>query len=43
VDENNAELITPEMEAAAEEAKAKIISGEIEVHDYYTDDDCPVS
>lgn len=36
VDENNRELITPEMEAAIEEAKAKIIAGEIEVEDYYS-------
>jgi basic membrane protein A len=43
VDENNEALITPEMKAAAEEAKAKIIAGEIEVHDYMSDDSCPVS
>jgi basic membrane protein A len=43
VDENNASLITPEMQQAADEAKAKIISGEITVHDYMTDDSCPVS
>jgi basic membrane protein A len=43
VDENNAELITDEMKAAAEEAKAKIIAGEIQVHDYTTDGACPVS
>ena len=43
VDENNQALITPEMTAAAEDAKAKIISGEIKVHDYTTDGSCPVS
>ena len=43
VDENNEDLITDEMRAAVEDAKAKIISGEIEVHDYTTDDSCPVS
>jgi basic membrane protein A len=43
VDENNEALITPEMAAAVEEAKAKIIAGEIEVHDYTSDDSCPVS
>jgi basic membrane protein A len=43
VDENNEELITPEMKTAVEEAKAKIIAGEIEVHDYMSDDSCPVS
>jgi len=36
LDEYNRELITPEMEAALEEAKAKIIAGEIEVTDYYS-------
>ena len=43
LDENNAALITDEMKAAAEEARAKIISGEITVHDYTTDGSCPVS
>jgi basic membrane protein A and related proteins len=36
LDEHNRELITPEMEAALEDAKAKIIAGEIEVTDYYS-------
>jgi basic membrane protein A and related proteins len=36
LDENNRELITPEMEAALEDARAKIISGELEVTDYYS-------
>ena len=31
------------MKAAVEDAKAKIISGEIEVHDYTADGACPVS
>ena len=43
VDEHNADLITDEMAAAAEAARAQIISGEISVHDYTTDDNCPVS
>jgi basic membrane protein A len=43
VDENNEALITPEMQEAVEAAKAKIISGEITVHDYMSDDNCPVS
>ncbi|MSU89546.1 BMP family ABC transporter substrate-binding protein [Rhodobacteraceae bacterium 2CG4] len=43
VDENNEDLLTDEMKTAVEDAKAKIISGEIEVHDYTTDDSCPVS
>jgi basic membrane protein A len=42
VDENNADLITDEMAAAVEAAKAKIIAGEITVHDYTADDSCPV-
>ena len=36
IDENNRDLITPEMEAAIEDAKAKILSGEIVVEDYYS-------
>ena len=43
LDENNEALITPEMKAAVDDAKAKIIAGEITVHDYMTDDACPVS
>ncbi|MER0237027.1 BMP family ABC transporter substrate-binding protein [Fulvimarina sp. MAC8] len=41
LDENNRELITEEMEARVGEAREKIISGEVEVHDYMTDDSCP--
>ena len=36
LDENNRELITPEMEAALEEAEAQIIAGDIVVEDYYS-------
>jgi basic membrane protein A and related proteins len=36
IDDNNRALITPEMEAKLEDAKAKIISGELEVTDYYS-------
>ena len=43
VDENNESLVTDEMQAAVEEAKAGIVSGEIEVHDYTTDNSCPVA
>ena len=43
VDENNESIITPEMAEAVEAAKAKIISGEIKVHDVTTDGTCPVS
>lgn len=41
LDEFNAPLITPEMKATVEETKAKIIAGEIKVHDYTTDGKCP--
>ncbi|SET20868.1 BMP family lipoprotein [Oceanicella actignis] len=41
LDENNKDLITPEMKAAADEAAAKIIAGEIVVHDYMSDNACP--
>ncbi|VVS98327.1 BMP family ABC transporter substrate-binding protein [Rhizobium sp. EC-SD404] len=41
LDENNADLVTDDMEAAVEEAKAGIIAGDIEVHDYMSDDSCP--
>lgn len=43
LDENNEALLTPEMIAAANEARDKIIAGEITVHDYTTDGACPVS
>ncbi|MEM8570505.1 MAG: BMP family ABC transporter substrate-binding protein [Pseudomonadota bacterium] len=43
VDEHNEALITPEMAAAVSEAEARIISGEIGVHDYTSDGSCPVS
>ncbi|MEL7213916.1 MAG: BMP family ABC transporter substrate-binding protein [Pseudomonadota bacterium] len=42
VDEFNEALVTDEMTAAVEEATAKIVSGEITVHDYMSDDSCPV-
>jgi basic membrane protein A and related proteins len=42
LDENNEALVTPEMKAAVDDARAKIISGEITVHDYSSDDSCPV-
>ncbi|MBP0481614.1 BMP family lipoprotein [Sagittula salina] len=41
VDENNSELITDEMTATVEDAKAKIISGDIDVVSYYANDSCP--
>ena len=36
-------LITPEMQKAVDEARAKIVSGEIKVHDYMADSACPAS
>jgi basic membrane protein A len=42
MDENNAPLVSDEMKAAVEEARQKIIDGEIEVAAYYTNDSCPV-
>jgi basic membrane protein A len=41
VDEHNEALITDEMKAAVEEAKAKIVAGDITVHDYMSDNNCP--
>ncbi len=43
LDDNNAKLITDDMKAKVDEARAKIISGDIEVHDYMADNACPVS
>ena len=42
MDDNNKTLVTAEMQAAAEKAKADIISGAIVVHDYTTDNKCQV-
>lgn len=42
LDEFNASLITDDMKAAVEGVRAKIIAGEITVHDYTSDDTCPV-
>ncbi|MFD1341596.1 BMP family lipoprotein [Litorisediminicola beolgyonensis] len=41
LDDNNADLVSDEMETAVEEAKASIIAGDIDVHDYTSDDSCP--
>ena len=40
LDEYNRALISPEMEAEINNIKAKIIAGEITVHDYITDNHC---
>nr|WP_246473013.1 BMP family ABC transporter substrate-binding protein [Pelagibacterium limicola] len=42
LDEHNEALLTDEMIEAAEDYKARIIAGEVEVHDYTTDSTCPV-
>ncbi len=41
VDDNNKALITPEMSAAVEKAKADIIAGTVTVHDFRSDNKCP--
>ncbi len=41
LDDNNKALITDEMKAAVEKAKADIIAGTLEVHDYMADNACP--
>jgi basic membrane protein A and related proteins len=41
LDENNKDLITPEMLDAVEKVKADIIAGNVQVHDYMTDESCP--
>jgi len=40
-DDNNKSLITPDMKAAVDQAKADIIAGKIVVHDYMSDSKCP--
>jgi basic membrane protein A len=40
-DEYNKSLVTDEMKAKVEAAKADIISGKIQVHDYVADNACP--
>jgi len=42
VDEHNEALVSDEMMAAVEDAKAKIISGDVAVHDYMSNNECPV-
>ena len=41
MDEHNASLVSAEMQAAVEAARAAIIAGEIKVHDYTSDSTCP--
>jgi basic membrane protein A len=42
IDDNNKSLVSADMQAAVEKAKADIISGAIKVHDYMADNKCPV-
>ncbi|RJE81897.1 BMP family lipoprotein [Paracoccus onubensis] len=41
LDDNNKDLITEEMKTRVDEVSQQIQSGEIEVHDYYSDNTCP--
>ena len=40
LDENNESMITADMKSAVEAAAAGIVSGEIMVHDYMSDNSC---
>jgi len=42
LDDNNASLINAEMKAAVDAARENIISGDLSVAAYYTNDSCPV-
>jgi basic membrane protein A len=41
LDDNNKALVTPEMLAAVDKAKADIVAGTVTVHDYMSDEKCP--
>ncbi len=41
MDDNNASLVTADMQAAVDAARTKIINGELEVVSYYANDTCP--
>ena len=41
LDEHNQDLITEDMKAKVAEARQQIISGELSVHDYMSDNSCP--
>jgi basic membrane protein A and related proteins len=42
IDDDNKSLITPEMQAAVDKAKSDIIAGTVKVHDYMSDNACPM-
>lgn len=41
LDDNNASLVSADMQAVVDAASAKIAAGELTVHDYTSDDSCP--
>ena len=41
LDEHNAGLISDDMKALVEKAKADIVDGTVKVHDYMADNSCP--
>jgi basic membrane protein A len=41
-DDNNAALVTPEMRARIDQARAEVVAGRVRVHDFMTDNSCPV-
>jgi basic membrane protein A len=41
LDDNNKSLITDDMKTKVEAAKADIVSGKVQVHDYMADSSCP--
>ncbi|WP_166417008.1 BMP family lipoprotein [Cochlodiniinecator piscidefendens] len=43
LDDNNASLVSAEMQTAVDAARLQIIAGDISVHDYMSDESCPVN
>jgi basic membrane protein A and related proteins len=41
MDDNNKALVTGDMKAAVEKARADIIAGTVQVHDFMADNKCP--
>jgi basic membrane protein A and related proteins len=42
LDDNNKALITPETQKAVDAASADIVAGKIQIHDYMSDNKCPI-
>ncbi|MGG5821122.1 BMP family lipoprotein [Falsiroseomonas sp. HW251] len=42
IDDDNAALVTPEMRARLDQARAEVVAGRITVHDFMADNSCPV-